>query len=201
MSKIYQKTTLGRKNRTAGRFGGFTLIELLVVVLIIGILSAIAWPKYETAVLKSRLGGSLPTLKALKEQAEDYYMANGRYATNTAQDMMIDIQMPGCVNAGNATLKCDDNVYYDVHTAAALNGSFDVAVLLIDGNKDIRLAYGMMLAQASGYPNRNWCGAKPGDKPAQSICKGMGGTFVKTGFCTHTNFGGSHDCDIYLLPG
>ncbi len=197
MSKIYQKTFIRYKNLSTG---GFTLIELLVVVLIIGILSAIALPKYDQAVLRSQLGGAMPVLRSLKEQAEHYYMENGAYSTGAVREMMIDLQFPQCRDVGNAVLKCDD-IYYDIHTAAALNGSYDIAILLTDSNKDIRLGYGMMLAQASGYPNRHWCGAKPGDKAAQNICKSLGGSFVKTGTCTHTNFGGSNACDIYLLPG
>ena len=60
----------------------FTLIELLVVVLIIGILSAIALPQYQKAVIKSKIGAMLPTLRTLAEANEIYYMENGQYTMN-----------------------------------------------------------------------------------------------------------------------
>ncbi len=55
---------------------GFTLIELLVVVLIIGILSSVALPQYQKAVLKSRTAEAWTTLKNLNMAISAYCLEN-----------------------------------------------------------------------------------------------------------------------------
>ena len=85
MNKIYQKSFSGNKN------AGFTLIELLVVVLIIGILSAVALPKYQMAVYKTRFAKVRPLVHQLVNAQEVYYMTNGQYAREPSE---LDVGIP-----------------------------------------------------------------------------------------------------------
>jgi prepilin-type N-terminal cleavage/methylation domain-containing protein len=52
---------------------GFTLVELMIVVAIIGILAAVAIPKFAQMLEKSREGATKGNLSALKSAASNYY--------------------------------------------------------------------------------------------------------------------------------
>ncbi len=63
---------------------GFTLIELLIVVVIIGILAAIAIPKFGATKDKSRLAAVRSDVRNLMSSEEAYFFDNSAYADYTA---------------------------------------------------------------------------------------------------------------------
>ena len=87
------------------RRSGFTLIELLLVVLIIGVLTGVALPRYQTAVDKARVVSAYTTLRAVQQQQELYYLAHGRYAASWPElEMSV---LPHCRVDANTVAYCD----------------------------------------------------------------------------------------------
>jgi general secretion pathway protein G len=68
-------------NRLKSIRRGFTLIELVVVVLILGILAAVALPKFVGQSDSAKLNGTLQTLTVLRTAIDTYRVNNGSYPT------------------------------------------------------------------------------------------------------------------------
>ena len=66
---------------------GFTLIELLIVVVIIGILAAIAIPKFASTKEKAYLAAMKSDLRNLVTAEEAYFSDNQAYLAGTASNV------------------------------------------------------------------------------------------------------------------
>lgn len=66
----------------AQRQYGFTLMELMIVVVIVGILSSIAFPAYKAYVDRAKRSEGKAFLMELAARQERYYFDNNSYAAN-----------------------------------------------------------------------------------------------------------------------
>jgi len=170
---------------------GFTLIELLVVVLIIGILAAVALPQYQVSVAKARLGAVMSQVKSLKQAAEAYYLANGKYENDMS---VLDVQFDGCDPEKGVWCKTP-KIIFDIWTD--FTRKWDVGAILYD-NGIVTNCYGMYLDH-SDKPGTTYCGARADSHVANQVCKSLGGTSYTTGRCTD-GAPVNQACNIYYLP-
>jgi type IV pilus assembly protein PilA len=75
---------------------GFTLIELLIVVVIIGILAAIAIPKFANTKEKAVVAGMKSDLRNLVTAQEAFFADNKTYATGLAATQGNAPASPAC---------------------------------------------------------------------------------------------------------
>ena len=156
----------------------FTLIELLVVVLIIGILAAIALPKYQKAVMKADLHRGIPLVESLYQAQQSYFLANGDFAADID---LLDISIPkdaSCEKtistASVSAYDCDFGRIYNNRNAVQFQNK--PAKEEFKGKK---IAYSHHLKDSGDYEaGKRYCLAKPNFKISEDVCKEMGGTFI-----------------------
>ena len=176
MSKINQNMRSAKKNSVKRLLGGFTLIELLVVVLIIGILSAIAVPQYQRAVLKSRLATVQANVKAIAQAAEVYYLANGHYSNDDLSVLDIS-EIEGCVPQEAGKIQCA-NSSYDYNGGPYAQGAGEHVVGFVTKDGKGVIGYAQYFQHTPVNANTRRCLAVTNTGMSHDICKSMGGVKI-----------------------
>jgi prepilin-type N-terminal cleavage/methylation domain-containing protein len=84
------------RTRTIRNKQGFTLIELMIVVVIIGILAALAIPRFTNASARAKEKEADGILKQIYTLQQTYYASNGTFSSNFSPDLIaVGWENPG----------------------------------------------------------------------------------------------------------
>lgn len=100
---------------------GFTLIELLIVMVIVGVLVAVALPKYQTALERGRALEGISNVRAISDYLNAQYILHGnQYLTNddikqnATKDLVKSKYFEISIQGSTVIAKRKDGWYYAI---------------------------------------------------------------------------------------
>jgi len=148
---------------------GFTLIELLVVVLIIGILSAIALPQYEVAVLKTKYANITLLAETYFKAAQATQLATGEWPGSFD---ILDVSLPGGFTE-KTTRSGHCGLFKEYYCCLLTQEDGYQGKGLSCGMRNERLGQ-LLKPDSNGNISSRMCMAKTADKAASQVCKSLG---------------------------
>ena len=128
-----------KKNQIPIQQRGFTLIEMMIVVALIGILASIAYPSYQSYVIKTKRADMMSEMQNIASIIESRKLAQGSYAAvspSIKTEFAVDYPRQGIalynVSINPITLTPPNNILTDkwIITATPKTGT----QMLNDGN-------------------------------------------------------------------
>ena len=165
---------------------GYSLIEVLVVVLIVGILTAVALPQYQAAVLKSRTAELLELVNGIKQAQEIYYTTYNRYSfTLENLDYAVDAQKQN---------ETGSPIWYNLGSNRRIGlYSSGIVTAGVTGQISFTRYYGN-----TTYDRENIMLCDAVTKVADKVCKSLGGVLMH-GNASDCGAAGVSGCRMYWI--
>jgi type IV pilus assembly protein PilE len=106
---------------------GVTLMELLVVIVVLGILTSIAYPSYRSYLLRAQRAEAKTALLQLQAGQEKFYLNGNTYTENVTAPSPDGLGLSGTTETGKYTITVDfgidgDGQSYTATAAPAAGG-------------------------------------------------------------------------------